>query len=155
MRLWVDADACPVKNEIYRVAQRLGVPVTLVANQWMRTPDGELFELEVVGAGFDLADDRIVEGAARGDVVVTSDIPLAARCLEKGASVLSPSGRDFTEENVGDALASRELHASLREAGERVGGPSAFSAKDRSRFLHRLDQLLLALRREALRRPSS
>lgn len=147
MRIWVDADACPVKNEIYRVAQRLAVPVSLVANQWMRTPEGELFSLEVVDEGLDLADDAIVEGAVAGDVVVTSDIPLAARCLEKGARVLAPTGRDFDEENIGEALASRELLASLRESGERVGGPSAFTAKDRSRFLHRLDQLLLALRR--------
>ncbi|MEM1246917.1 MAG: YaiI/YqxD family protein [Acidobacteriota bacterium] len=151
MRIWVDADACPVKNEVFRVAARLEVPVTLVANQWMRVPEGDRFTLEVVDEGFDRADDAIVEGAVAGDVVVTSDIPLAARCLDEGASVLSPSGRDFTAENIGDALATRELHSSLRESGERVGGPAAFSPKDRSRFLHRLDQLLLKLRREALR----
>ncbi len=140
VRILVDADACPVKDEVYRVARRIGVPVVVVANTWLNVPSAPSIELIVVSSGqLDEADDRIVEMASTGDVVVTSDIPLAARCLEKGAQVLRPDGRPFSEENIGDALASRELMAELREMGTIQGGPGPFSKEDRSRFLHALD----------------
>lgn len=148
MRILVDADACPVKDEIYRVAGRYEIPVTVVSNQRMRVPDQEGIQLVVVDDGFDAADDWIVERAGAGDVVVSSDIPLAARCLEKGAQVLGPTGRDFTEENIGDALASRELQSHLRDMGTLIGGPAPFQKRDRSRFLHRLDEIIQALRRK-------
>ena len=138
--IYVDADGCPVKDEVYRVAARCGVKVTLVANSWMQTPDRDEIELVVVGQGFDEADDWIVEHAAERDVVITADIPLAARCLKKGARVIGPKGRVFTDENIGDALAKREILASMREHGEMTGGPAPFQQKDRSRFLQRLDE---------------
>ena len=142
-RILVDADACPVKDEVYRVARRTGVGVVVVANSRMRVPPTPSVELIVVPSGqLDDADDRIVELAAPGDVVVTNDIPLAARCLEKGALALRPDGRPFSEENIGDALASRELLAELREMGSIQGGPGPFSKRDRSRFLHALDAAL-------------
>jgi len=150
MRIYVDADACPVKPEIYRVAQRHGVGVTLVAGSRMRIPPGQDIVLEVVEQGFDAADDWIASHAGPGDLVVTADIPLAARCVERGARVLGPTGRPFTEDNVGDALATRNLLADLRGAGlETTSGPAPFDPRDRSRFLQALDQLLNALRREA------
>lgn len=147
VRILVDADACPVKDEVYRVARRIGVPVVVVANAWLNVPSAPSIELIVVSSGqLDEADDRIVEMASTGDVVVTSDIPLAARCLEKGAQVLRPDGRPFSEENIGDALASRELMAELREMGTIQGGPGPFSKEDRSRFLHALDAALRTVR---------
>ena len=150
MRIYVDADACPVKPEIYRVALRHGVGVTLVAGTRMRVPPGQDIVLEVVEQGFDAADDWIASHAGLGDLVVTSDIPLAARCVERGARVLGPTGRPFTEDNVGDALATRNLLADLRGAGlETTSGPAPFDPRDRSRFLQALDQLLHALRRES------
>jgi uncharacterized protein YaiI (UPF0178 family) len=143
----VDADACPVKPEIYRVARRYGLPVTLVAGQWMGTPgDGDV-TLQVVSQGFDAADDWIVEHIERNDIVVTTDIPLAARCLEKSPFVLSPTGRPFTHENIGDAMATRRLLADLRGAGVESGGPAPFTAADRSRFLQELDRMVHAARR--------
>ena len=147
VRILVDADACPVKDEVYRVARRIGVPVVVVANTWLNVPSAPSIELIVVSSGqLEEADDRIVEMASTGDVVVTSDIPLAARCLEKGAQVLRPDGRPFSEENIGDALASRELMAELREMGTIQGGPGPFSKEDRSRFLHALDAALRTAR---------
>lgn len=147
VRILVDADACPVKDEVYRVARRIGVPVVVVANAWLNVPSAPSIELIVVSSGqLDEADDRIVEMASTGDVVVTSDIPLAARCLEKGAQVLRPDGRPFSKENIGDALASRELMAELREMGTIQGGPGPFSKEDRSRFLHALDAALRTAR---------
>lgn len=143
--LFVDADGCPVKEEIYRVARRHGVRVTLVANSWMRTPGDDLMELVVVSGTFDAADDWIVERVAENDLVVTADIPLAARCLEKGAKVLGHRGRPFTEESIGEALASRELMAQLRDMGVASGGPRPFEKKDRSRFLHHLDEAVREL----------
>ena len=143
----MDADACPVKDEVYRVAGRYEVPVTVVSNQRMRVPDREGIELVLVDDGFDAADDWIVERAGSGDVIISSDIPLASRCLEKGAQVLGPKGKDFTDENIGDALASRELSSQLREMGAMTGGPAPFQKRDRSRFLHRLDEILQAMRR--------
>lgn len=149
MRIYVDADACPVKPEIYRVAKRHGVGVTLVAGSWLRAPAGQDVVLELVEAGFDAADDWIAAHAGAGDVVVTADIPLAARCVANGARVLGHTGRPFTAENVGDALATRNLLADLRGAGlETASGPPPFDPKDRSRFLQALDQVIHALRRE-------
>lgn len=149
MNLFVDADGCPVKEEIYRVARRHGVRVTLVANSWLRTPGDDLVELVVVSGAFDAADDWIVERVVEKDLVVTADIPLAARCLEKGAKVLGHRGRRFTEESIGEALASRELMAQLRDMGVASGGPRPFEKKDRSRFLHQLDEAVRELTRPA------
>jgi len=150
--IYVDGDACPVKDEVVRVADRHGLAVHMVSNQWMRLPESPLVNRVVVSDGFDAADDWIVERAGPGDIVITADIPLAARCLEKGAQVLGPKGRDFNDENIGDALASRELASHLREMGEMGGGPAPFQKRDRSRFLHRLDEMIQALRRESARR---
>jgi uncharacterized protein YaiI (UPF0178 family) len=143
----VDADGCPVKEEVYRVAARYGLKVTLVANAPMRLPRDGRVELVVVPGDLDAADDWIAERAAPGDIVVSSDIPLASRCLAKGAAVLRPDGRAFTEENIADALAGRELLAHLRELGEAGGGPAPFDKRDRSRFLQRLDDAVQAIRR--------
>ena len=142
----VDADACPVKEEVYRVARRYGMPVAVVANAPLRVPPDPLVEL-VVRAGFGAADDWIAERAGPGDVVVTADVPLAARCLAKGARVLSPKGHPFTENDIGEALAMRDLMAGLRQAGEATGGPAPMTPRDRSRFLSRLDEAVNAVRR--------
>ncbi len=147
-RILVDADACPVKDEIYRVAQRTKLPVVLVSNAWMQTPNRPWLELVVVDDAFDAADDWIVEQATDRDIVITVDIPLAARCLEKGARVLGHKGRLFTEESIGEALASRELQTHIRELGLPSGGPAPFQKQDRSRFLQRLDQVIQAVRRK-------
>jgi uncharacterized protein YaiI (UPF0178 family) len=138
----VDADACPVKDEVYVVATRHGVPVDLVANSRMYVPSGFGVELVVVDGAPDAADDWIAEHVRRSDVVVTADIPLAARCLAAGARVLGTNGRPFSEDSIGDALAARELASRLREAGVASGGPRAISEKDRSRFLSKLDELV-------------
>lgn len=143
----VDADGCPVRKEIFRVAGRYGLAVTLVANSWMRTPLEEWIELVVVGADFDAADDWIVDRIARNDIVISADIPLASRCLKKNARVVSPRGRIFTEDSIGEALASRELLSDLRDMGTMTGGPPPFGKRDRSRFLQRLDDVILAVRR--------
>jgi len=148
LHVFIDADACPVKGEVYRVAKRYDLRVTVVTNSWMRTPDEEWIRLEVVGSGFDAADDWIAEHVGSGDLVVTADIVLAGRCLRAGAQVLGPSGKPFTDDNIGDALATRELLAQLRGAGERTGGPPPLTRRDRSRFLQRLDQMIQAIRRE-------
>ncbi len=147
MRIYVDGDGCPVKAEIYRVARRHGVPVQVVANSRMRIPSDGLVELTVVAGTFDAADDWIAEAATENDLVVTADIPLAARCLDKGAKVLGHRGRPFTEDSIGDALASRELMTQLREMGVVSGGPRPFAKKDRSSFLHSLDQAIRELER--------
>ena len=146
-RILVDADACPVKEEIYRVAQRTKLPVVLVSNSWMETPNRAWLELVVVDDAFDAADDWIVEHSTARDIVITVDIPLAARCLETGARVIGHKGRLFTEESIGEALASRELQTHLRELGVPSGGPAPFTQKDRSRFLQRLDQVIQAVLR--------
>jgi hypothetical protein len=136
-----------VKEEVYRVAQRYDLGVTLVAGSWMRIPSGPDFVLEVVDQGFDAADDWIVARVAPDDLVITADIPLAARCLEQGAYVLGPTGRPFTESNIGDALATRNLLSEMRGAGLEAGGPPPFDSRDRSRFLQALDRAIHALRR--------
>lgn len=150
MRILVDADACPVKDEVFRVSLRHGLKVFVVANSRMNLLRHPLIELVVVGGRFDAADDWIAERASAWDIVVTSDIPLAARCLKGGARVLDPRGRTFTPDNIGEALASREISAFLREMGEVGGGPKPFTPQDRSRFLGTIEnqiQALLKLRR--------
>lgn len=147
LHIYVDADACPVKDEVYRVAQRYGLSVTLVANGFMRCPSGPWITLVVVDQGLDEADDWIVERVEPDDIVITGDIPLAARCLDKQAQVLGHTGRPFTSENVGEALASRQLLQQLRDQGLMMGGPAPFTAKDRSLFLQQLDQMVNGIRR--------
>lgn len=147
--VYIDADACPVKQEVYRVARRYGLNVILVANSWMNVPHAQWVRLEVVGRHLDAADDWIAEHVSVDDIVVTADIPLAARCLDKGALVLGTTGRPFDEDCIGDALATRELMSELRDAGEMVGGTPPMTQKDRSRFLQRLDEMIQRVRRRA------
>ena len=150
IRIFVDADACPVKDEVFRVAQRCGLKVLVVSNSPLRIPRHPLFESVVVAKGqFDGADDWIVERITDRDIAVTADIPLAARCLEKGARALDAKGKVYSPDSIGDALASRELMAHLRAMGELGGGPPPFTARDRSTFLQRLDDLIQAQRRAA------
>jgi uncharacterized protein YaiI (UPF0178 family) len=145
--IFVDADGCPVKQEVYRVAKRYGLKVTLVSNSWMRTPHEDWIELVVVDGQPDAADDWIVERVSERDIVISGDIPLASRCLEKNALVLGPAGRAFTRDNIGEALASRDLMAQLRDLGTVTGGPAPFDKRDRSRFLQCLDEAVQAARR--------
>ena len=144
--IYVDADACPVKDQIYRAAARYTLPVTIVANGYMRVPDS--VTLVRVGENPDAADDWIAERATTGDVVLTADIPLAARVLEAGAWCLDFRGGEFSLDTIGDLLASRDLHRYLRDLGELGGGPSAFSPRDRSRFSSKLDAVLNRVGRE-------
>lgn len=143
----VDADACPVKEEIYRVARRYKLRVTIVANAPMRTPGEDWLEVVVVEDRFDAADNWIAEHAGPHTIVITADIPLAARCLAKEAAVLDMRGGVFTEADIGHALASRELMAQLRATGEVTGGPAPFDGRFRSRFLQRLDETVHAVRK--------
>ena len=147
--IYVDGDACPVKDEVYRVAQRYALRVLLVSNAWLRAPHEDWIELVVVGEELDAADAWIVEHVTENDIVVTADIPLAALCLEKGAGVLGPKGRPFTEDSIGVALATRELMSQLREMGEVSGGPAPFEKRDRSQFLQALDQMVHAIRKRS------
>ncbi|MCP4605194.1 MAG: YaiI/YqxD family protein [Proteobacteria bacterium] len=149
LEIFVDADACPIKPEIYRVAKRYGLCVTLVSNARMRTPQEQWVKLVVVERHLDAADDWIAKHVAADDIVVTADIPLAARCLEKGALVLGNTGVPFNEDNIGEGLATRDLMADLREAGAITGGPPPFHKRDRSRFLQRLDEMIQSVRRRA------
>ena len=144
MRVLVDADSCPVKDEVYRVAKRYGLNVILVSERWLRVPTEPWIDLVVVKneGQLDAADDWIVAHAKPADIVVTEDILLAGRCLEEGAAALSPRGRVFTEETIGEAVATRELMAGLRESGEITGGPAPFDKRDRSNFLQKLDQII-------------
>jgi uncharacterized protein YaiI (UPF0178 family) len=150
LEIFVDADGCPVKEEVYRVARRYGLRVTVVANSRMRIPDGDWARLVVVAGRFDAADDWIFEHVAAHDIVVSGDIPLAARCLEKGAVVLAHRGDEFTHNSIGEALASRALLAELRELGTITGGPAPFHKRDRSRFLQRLDEVIHRVRAKCL-----
>ena len=143
----VDADACPVKDEIYRVAQRYQVPVTVVSNSPLRVPADPLISRVVVSDGFDAADDWIAERTAPGTVCVTTDILLADRCLKAGGVVISPTGKAFTASSIGAAVATRAIMADLRANGDAIGGPAPFSKVDRSRFLSALDEALVKLRR--------
>jgi len=144
--IYVDADGCPVKQEVYRVAARYQLRVFLVANSWMRVPEGDRIELILVGDQMDEADDWIVEHVRKDDIVISGDIPLASRCLKIGARVLSPRGRVFSMNSIGDALASRELLSHLRELGTITGGPPAQGKRDRSRFLRSLDEIIQDVR---------
>jgi len=148
LHIFVDADACPVKQEVYRVATRYGLDVTLVANSWMRTPDEKWLALEVVDDGFDAADDWIVDHVEAHDIVITADIPLASRCLQAGARVIGSTGKPFTENNINQAVATRDLLAELRGAGEITGGPPPLTKRDRSLFLQKLDEAIQSIRRE-------
>jgi uncharacterized protein YaiI (UPF0178 family) len=152
LHLFVDADACPVKQEVYRVAKRCQLSVTLVANSWMRIPRESWLTLEVVGDAADAADDWIVEQVQPDDIVVTADILLASRCLKQGARALGPTGKPFTDENIGQTVATRDLLSELRVTGEITGGPPPLQERDRSLFLQQLDETVQAIRREVLRR---
>jgi uncharacterized protein YaiI (UPF0178 family) len=145
--IFIDGDGCPVKQEVYRVARRHDLKVYVVSNAWMRTPSAGRVEAVRVDDQFDAADDWIAEHVAEKDIVITSDIPLAARCLEAGARVLGPKGKLFTADNIGEALANRDLMAHLRESGMMTGGPAPFAKKDRSRFLQNLHELILKIQR--------
>ena len=140
--IFVDGDACPVKEETYRVARRYGAHVKVVADSWMRVPEDSGIEFIVVKGDFDAADDWIVERVSEGDIVVTGDIPLADRCLKLGARVLGLRGREFTEDSIGEAMAGRELSSELRDLGIQTGGPGPFDKRDRSQFLQKLDAML-------------
>lgn len=144
-RILVDADACPVKDEIYRVASRRKVPVTIVSNSWFRIPSDPLVDRVVVDDGFDAADNWIAENAHPLCVVVTSDILLAGRCLEAGARVIAPTGKPFTPDSIGNSIAVRAIMADLRASGDQIGGPAPFGKADRSRFLQVLDTELVRL----------
>jgi hypothetical protein len=145
--LYIDADACPVKDEVYRVAGRHGLQVFVVCNSWIRTPADPRIQIVVVDEGPDVADDWIAERAGPGDIVITADIPLAQRALASGAQALHPTGRVFTSDNIGAALASRAIGEHLRSMGEITGGPRAFAPADRSRFLQALDAAVAKARR--------
>ncbi|WP_242096706.1 YaiI/YqxD family protein [Sphingomonas sp. CROZ-RG-20F-R02-07] len=147
MRILVDADACPVKDEVYKVAWRHGVAVTIVSNQRIRIPDHPLVSRVVVSDAFDAADDWIAEVADPDAVVVTADILLADRCLKAGAQVLGPNGKPFTTSSIGGAIATRAIMADLRAGGDAIGGPAPFAAADRSRFLSALDAALVRMKR--------
>jgi len=151
--IYIDADACPVKQEIYRVAERhalkgTALKVFVVSNAPIAVPRDEMIERVVVGTGMDEADNRIAEHAKRGDIVVTADVPLASRCVKSGATVIAPNGKPFTEDSIGMTLATRNLLDSLRSAGEITGGPKPFSPRDRSEFLSALDRAIVRLVRD-------
>lgn len=145
--LYIDADACPVKDEVYKVADRYGLPVFVVSNSWIRTPGGPRISLVVVEEGPDVADDWIAERAGVGDIVVTSDIPLAQRVLARAGQALRPNGQVFTPDNIGGALAGRAIGEHLRSMGEITGGPKPFGPADRSKFLQALDAAVVRARR--------
>jgi uncharacterized protein len=147
LEIYVDADACPVKQEVCRVANRHGLKVTFVSNSPMRVPVQEGTSLVVVEGQFDAADDWIVSRLLNDDIVVTTDIPLADRCIKRGARAIAPNGRIFSEDNIGTSLATRNLLSELRGAGAITGGPPPFQKEDRSRFLHGLDQIIQNIRR--------
>jgi uncharacterized protein YaiI (UPF0178 family) len=145
--LYIDADACPVKEEAVRVAERHGLPIHFVSNSWMRLPESPQVQRVVVPEGPDAADDWIAERAKPGDIVVTADIPLAARCLKAGARVIGNTGKPFTDANIGTALAMRDLSRHLRETGESKGYNAGFTRADRSRFLQALEAAVQAIKR--------
>ncbi|AWM41882.1 hypothetical protein GobsT_69980 [Gemmata obscuriglobus] len=148
LTIYIDADACPVKDEVYKVARRYGMKTVIVANSTMRVPTDAIFEL-VVRTGFGAADDWIAGVIGAADICITSDIPLAARCVANGAVALDPKGRLFTADTIGEAVAMRDLMDELRTTGQASGGPAAMTPKDRSRFLARLDEAVNAARRAA------
>src|ERR1700710_1895105 len=146
-RIYVDADASPVKDEIYRVALRHGLPVSVVAGNFIRVPPDPLIERIAAGSGMDAADDWIAERAHKGDIVITSDIPLASRCVKAGAEGIAPNGKPFTEQSIGMTLAVRNLMTDLRSSGEVTGGPKSYAARDRATFLSALDQTIRRIQR--------
>ncbi len=148
VRIFIDADACPVKEEIYRVAGRHKIMTYVVSNSWLRIPQSPLIEQVVVDDGFDAADDWIVENVAAKDVVITSDIPLADRSLKKSATVMGPTGKPFTQSSIGMSMAMRDLNTHLRDIGEISGYNASFSKKDRSNFLNTLENVLQKLKRQ-------
>jgi uncharacterized protein YaiI (UPF0178 family) len=157
--IYIDADACPVKQEIYRVAERharkgVALKVFVVSNSPIAVPRDEMIERVVVGGGTDEADNWIAERAGAGDIVITADVPLASRAVKAGAEVLAPNGRPFTKDSIGMTLATRNLMDSLRSAGEITGGPKPFAPRDRSAFLSALDQAVVRLVRAGFGRPS-
>jgi uncharacterized protein YaiI (UPF0178 family) len=147
LEIYVDADGCPVKDEVYRVAGRYGLRVWVVANAWLRVSDSDLVTRVTVGEGLDSADDWIAERIREGDVAVTADVPLADRCVKRGALAIAPDGRRFTEESIGSDVATRNLMTTLREAGTITGGGRPFTRQDRSRFLGALDAAIHVIRR--------
>jgi hypothetical protein len=158
--IYIDADACPVKQEIYRVAERyaakgVALKVFVVSNSPIAVPRDEMIERIVVGAGMDEADNWIAERAKRGDIVVTADVPLASRSVKAGATVIAPNGKPFTEDSIGNTLATRNLMDSLRSAGAITSGPKPFSPRDRSEFLSALDRAIVRLVRDGFGVPSS
>ena len=149
LQILVDGDACPVKDEVYKVAWRMEIPVILVANSYLRIPDHPLISRVVVGSEMDAADDHIAELSNERSLVVTADILLADRCIKAGATVLSPSGKPFTPSSIGAAVATRAIMADLRAGGENVGSNPPFSKADRSRFLSAMDTELVRLQRSS------
>jgi len=147
LTLYVDADGCAVKDEIYKVADRYQLKVIVVANQLLRVPTDPRYQMVVVKGNFDAADDWIVEAIEPKDIVITTDILLADRCLKKHARVLGPKGEEFTEDNIGSALSMRELMGHIRSFGEVKGGPSAMTKAHRSQFLSKLDQIIQQIKR--------
>jgi uncharacterized protein len=147
LSIYIDADACPVKAEVYRVAERYGLKVYVVSNSYLGVPRSPLIERVVVSDGFDAADDWIAERAGAGDIVITADIPLADRSLKAGAAVIGNTGVPFTPSSIGMAMANRELLSNLRAMGEVTGGPKPMSQRDRSRFLSALDEAVQKARR--------
>src|SRR5271169_4043453 len=148
IRIFVDADACPVKPEIYRVAERYGLKVYVVANSFMNVPRSDMIERVIVNDGPDIADNWIAERAGESDIVITADIPLAGRCVKNGATVIGPTGKPFTDDSIGMALATRDLLTGLRSAGETTRGPPPLSRQDISRFLSALDLAVTRLQRK-------
>ena len=143
----VDADACPVKDEIYKVAWRHEVEVTIVSNSYIRIPDHPLIDRIVVNDGFDAADDWIAQACDAASIVITADILLADRCLKSGSTVLAPTGKPFTTSSIGSAIATRAIMADLRAGGDQIGGPPPFRKTDRSNFLQALDRAVVHLRK--------
>jgi uncharacterized protein YaiI (UPF0178 family) len=152
--LYIDADACPVKEEVYRVGRRYGLEVFVVSNSWINVPREPGIERVVVDAGPDIADDWIAERAGPGDIVITADIPLADRCLKAGAQALKSNGQPFTPDSIGSALAGRMIGEHLRSMGVATSGPPPFSGADRSRFLQALDQAVVRARKAVPPTPS-
>jgi uncharacterized protein YaiI (UPF0178 family) len=149
MRIFIDADACPVKDETYRVAQRYGLQTVVVSNSFIQIPRSTLIQRIIVDAGPDVADDWIAGECRPGDIVVTNDIPLADRVLKAGGAAIAPNGRAFTADSIGAALASRAIGEHIRSMGERTGGPGPFAAADRSKFLQALDEAVNRAKRRS------
>jgi uncharacterized protein len=148
LTIYVDADACPVKDEVYKVADRYKLNVFLVSNQYINIPFNPRIQIQVVDGGFDAADDWIVEQIEKGDIVITSDILLSDRCIKKSSRVLNPKGHELNDGNIGSALAGRELAEHLRDLGHKKTGPSAMSKTDRSNFLAKLDQIIQSIKKK-------